>query len=187
MIDEILSFAKLDGGQEVVLPEALDARTIAREAGTQIEPSAGAKGVSFVLDVPDAPVHLVTDGGKARQILVNLCSNAVKYTDAGEVRLRVRTEDGRVTFQVRDTGVGIAPEHLARIFERFWQVDSASTRATGGMGIGLAAAREYARLLGGDVEVDSAPGSGSVFQLWLPRDGAHRWIAESDGAESQRV
>jgi two-component system CheB/CheR fusion protein len=187
MIDEILSFAKLDGGQEVVLPEALDARTIAREAGTQIEPSAGAKGVSFVLDVPDAPVHLVTDGGKARQILVNLCSNAVKYTEAGEVRLRVRTEDGRVTFQVRDTGVGIAPEHLARIFERFWQVDSASTRATGGMGIGLAAAREYARLLGGDVEVDSAPGSGSVFQLWLPRDDAHRWIAESDGAESQRV
>jgi signal transduction histidine kinase len=122
-----------------------------------------------VVDLPDEPLELTTDVDKARQVLVNLCSNATKYTERGEVRLRVRGEGGRVVFEVSDTGIGIAPEHQARIFERFWQVDSASTRAAGGLGIGLAAAREYARLLGGDVSMESEPGSGSTFRFWLPR------------------
>jgi two-component system CheB/CheR fusion protein len=168
MIEEILSFAKLDGGHEVVTPEPLDARLLAREAGALVEPGAGAKGLAFVLDVPEAPVPLVTDHGKARQILINLCGNAVKYTVEGEVRLGVRGSAERVTFEVSDTGVGIAAEHHARIFDRFWQLDGGSTRSAGGMGIGLAAAREYARLLGGDVEVRSEPGRGSRFYLWLP-------------------
>jgi signal transduction histidine kinase len=72
-------------------------------------------------------------------------------------------------FEVSDTGIGVAAEHHAHIFERFWQVDGGSTRAAGGLGVGLAAAREYARLLGGDVSVESEPGSGSTFHLWLPR------------------
>ncbi|HSJ12791.1 MAG TPA: chemotaxis protein CheB [Longimicrobiales bacterium] len=168
MIEEILSFAKLDGGHEVVQPEPMDARLLAREAGELIEPAAAAKRLAFVLDLPDAPVALVTDHGKARQILINLGGNAVKYTPSGEVRLRVRAVDAGVAFEVIDSGVGIAAEHQARIFERFWQVDGGSTRAAGGMGIGLAAAREYARLLGGDVEVRSEPGRGSTFQLTLP-------------------
>jgi two-component system, chemotaxis family, CheB/CheR fusion protein len=169
MIDEILSFAKLDGGHEVVQPEALDARLIAREAGAMVESAVSAKGLAMVVDLPDEPLELTTDVDKARQVLVNLCSNATKYTERGEVRLRVRGEGGRVVFEVSDTGIGIAPEHQARIFERFWQVDSASTRAAGGLGIGLAAAREYARLLGGDVSMESEPGSGSTFRFWLPR------------------
>jgi two-component system CheB/CheR fusion protein len=168
MIEEILSFAKLDGGYQVVNAELLDAREIAQEAGALVEAAANAKGLAFVLDLPDTPVQLVTDGAKARQILVNLCGNAVKYTEEGEVRVRVRAEADHVTFEVRDTGIGIAPHHHARIFDRFWQVDSGSTRSTAGMGIGLAAAREYARLLGGDVEVDSVLGGGSTFHLWLP-------------------
>jgi two-component system CheB/CheR fusion protein len=168
MIEEILSFAKLDSGHEVVQLEPLDARMIAREAAALMEPAAGAKKLAFLLDVPDAPVRLVTDGEKARQILINLCGNAVKYTEAGEVRLRVRADGERVIFEVRDTGIGIAPEHRVRIFERFWQVDGGSTRSCCGMGIGLAAAREYARLLGGDVEVDSVLGSGTTFHLWVP-------------------
>jgi phospholipid/cholesterol/gamma-HCH transport system permease protein len=95
---------------------------------------------------------------KARQVLVNLCGNAAKYTEKGEVRLACAARRSRVVFVVSDTGIGIAPEHHGRIFERFWQVDGASTRAAGGMGIGLAAAREYARLLGGDVTVESEVG-----------------------------
>jgi signal transduction histidine kinase len=113
-------------------------------------------------------VNVVTDAGKARQILINLCGNAVKYTEAGEVRLRVRAGPAHVEFEVRDTGIGIAREHQARIFDRFWQVDGGATRATGGMGIGLAAAREYARLLRGDVQVESEPDRGSTFRLSLP-------------------
>jgi signal transduction histidine kinase len=168
MIEEILSFAKLDGRHEVVHAEPVDARSIAQEAAALLEPAAGAKGLSFVLDIPDAPVRLVTDGPKARQVLINLCGNAVKYTEKGEVRLRVRREDGRVRFEVRDTGIGIAPEHMTRIFERFWRADESSTRTAGGLGIGLAAAREYAQLLSGDIEVDSEPGRGTTFRLWLP-------------------
>jgi two-component system, chemotaxis family, CheB/CheR fusion protein len=168
MIDEILSFAKLDGGHEVIHPEVCNAGTIAEEAAALMEPAAAAKGLTFVVNTPDASIELLTDSGKVRQILINLCGNAMKYTETGEVRLRVHAGAGRVMFEVSDTGIGVAPEHHARIFERFWQVDGASTRAAGGMGIGLAAAREYARLLGGDVSVESEPGSGSTFSLWLP-------------------
>ena len=110
-----------------------------------------------------------TDPARARQVLVNLCGNAVKYTERGEVHLQVRAEEEGVVFEVRDTGIGIAPEHQARIFDRFWQVDSASTRSYGGMGIGLAAAREYSRSLGGEVEVESEVGRGSTFRVRLPR------------------
>ncbi|HSJ10336.1 MAG TPA: chemotaxis protein CheB [Longimicrobiales bacterium] len=168
MIDEILSFAKLDGGHEVVEPETVDARTLASDAGALIEPAAGAKGLSFVLDLPDTPVSITTDPGKARQILINLCGNAVKYTESGEVRMRVHAEDGIVIWDVSDTGIGISPANLDRIFERFWQVDGGATRAAGGMGIGLAAAREYARLLRGDVQVTSEQGAGATFRLCLP-------------------
>jgi signal transduction histidine kinase len=125
--------------------------------------------LEFNLDLPDTSVSLSTDAGKVRMILVNLCGNAVKFTESGEVRLAVRGDGDRVSFEVSDTGMGIAPEHHARIFDRFWQVDGGSTRSAGGLGIGLAAAREYARLLGGDVELErSERGQGATFCFWLP-------------------
>lgn len=169
MIDEILTFARLDEGHERVRPRRMDARDIAREAGGLVEPMAEARGLALVLDLPAEPVEVETDGDRARQILVNLCGNAVKYTDRGEIRLRVRPKGDRVLFEVSDTGVGIAPEHHARIFDRFWQVDGAAAGSLGGLGIGLAAAREFSRLLGGDVEVESEVGRGSTFRVWLPR------------------
>ena len=177
MIDEILSFALRDEGRERVRVERVDARDIARQALGLVEAVAAAKGLAFVLDLPPEAVALDTDAGKVRQVLVNLCGNAAKYTERGEIRLAVRTDAGHVVFEVGDTGIGIAPEHQARIFDRFWQVDSAATRSFGGMGIGLAAAREFSRLLGGDVEVESEPGRGSTFRVWLPRpheEGAAR-------------
>lgn len=190
MIDEILAFALRDEGLERVRAERIDARVVARQVRALVEPLAAAKGLSFVLDLPAAPVPLVTDLGKARQVLVNLCGNAAKYTGRGEIRLAVRFDQGHVVFEVSDTGIGIAPEHQARIFDRFWQVDSASTRSFGGLGIGLAAAREFSRLLGGDVEVQSELGAGSTFRVWLPRprdggavpgDAAEDDAAEDDG------
>jgi two-component system, chemotaxis family, CheB/CheR fusion protein len=169
MIDEILTFAKLDEGRETVRLERIDARTIAREANVVVEPAANAKDLALVLNVPDEAVELDTDHDKACQILVNLCGNAIKYTDQGEVRLEVRADEERVVFEVRDTGIGIAPGDQRYIFDRFWRSDSATTRSFGGMGIGLAAAREFGRLLGGDVEVESELGRGSTFRVWLPR------------------
>jgi two-component system, chemotaxis family, CheB/CheR fusion protein len=174
MIEEILSFATLDAGHEAVESMKVDARLLAREAGSLTEPAADAKGLTFVLDLPDEPMPVITDPGKARQVLINLCGNAVKYTAAGEVRLGVRASGDRIAFDVSDTGVGIAPEHMEHIFERFWQVESGSTRRTDGLGLGLAAAREYARLLRGDIEVRSEPGRGSTFSLWLPVDYERR-------------
>jgi signal transduction histidine kinase len=181
MIDEILAFSLRDEGRQTVSSERIDAREIARQAQALVEPAAAAKGLTFVLDLPAGPVPLDTDAGKARQVLVNLCGNAAKYTGRGEIRLAVRTEGAYVVFEVSDTGIGIAPEHQSRIFDRFWQVDSASTRSFGGLGIGLAAAREFSRLLGGDVEVESEVGAGSTFRVRLPlpaTDGA----AEDDGS-----
>ncbi|HEU0080282.1 MAG TPA: CheR family methyltransferase, partial [Longimicrobiaceae bacterium] len=172
MIEEIVAFAKLDEGRESVRRERLDAGETARQAHALVHPLAEAKGLAFALDLPDQAVELESDGAKLRQVLVNLCGNAVKYTERGEIRLHLRGEGEHVVFEVRDTGIGIAPEHQARIFDRFWRVDGATTDAAGGMGIGLAAAREFSRLLGGEVEVvESEPGHGSTFRVWLPRTG----------------
>ena len=169
MIDELLSFTRMDVGRETVDRQSVDARAIVGEAHGLLAPTVTGKGLAFGLDVPDEPVRLETDVVKVRQILMNLCGNAVKYTEAGEVRLRLYGDGSRVVFEVADTGIGIAPEHHERIFERFWQVDAGPTRTSGGLGVGLAAVREYSRLLGGDVEVESALGRGSTFRFWLPR------------------
>jgi len=169
MIDEILAFAMRDEGRQSVRTERVDAREVARAAQELVEPAAEAKSLGFVLEVPGHPVELETDAGKLRQVLINLCGNAVKYTVRGEIRLVVREEAEHVVFEVRDTGIGIAPEHQSRVFDRFWQVESAATRSFGGMGIGLAAAREFSRLLGGEVELESEPGRGSTFRVWIPR------------------
>ena len=186
MIEEILGFAKLDGGHEVASYELFDASELAREAKALVEPAAAAKGLTFALDIPSEVVEVETDRGKARQILINLCGNAVTYTPTGTISLRVRGEDGQVLFEVRDTGIGIAHENHARIFDRFWQVDGASTRPSGGLGIGLAAAREYARLLGGDVEVDSELNRGSTFRVSLPRKKPRRPLTPTAAASVVR-
>ena len=120
------------------------------------------------MELPDAPVPCETDPAKLRQILLNLLSNAVKFTAAGSVRMTLTTGHGWARFQVADTGIGIGPEDLTRIFEPFVQVDTSSTRRHGGTGLGLAVSRQLAELLGGELTVDSAVGRGSVFTLRIP-------------------
>jgi signal transduction histidine kinase len=115
------------------------------------------------------PAVLRTDPTKARQVLLNLLLNAVKFTPRGEVLLRIAADPASILFEVTDTGIGIEPAHLERIFDPFWQVEDATTREAGGAGIGLAVARRIARLLRGDITVASEPGRGSVFTLRLPR------------------
>jgi signal transduction histidine kinase len=130
-----------------------------------VRPLAEQKGLTLRADVPDGVIR--TDGGKLRQILVNLLSNAVKFTETGEITVGVRRGEYRIEFYVTDTGIGIAEENLQRIFEPFWQVEQSSTRRAGGTGLGLTVSRSLARMLGGDVRVESRPGEGSTFTLTL--------------------
>jgi signal transduction histidine kinase len=172
MIDEILTYSALEVGREIVRAGPAAASSIVRDAVAVIEPLARQKGLAVEVELPASDPPLVTDVDKVRQILVNLGGNAVKFTDRGEVRFVVTAgADGGARFVVRDTGAGIAAEDQARIFQPFAQVETGLTRRHGGTGLGLYISRRLAELLGGRIELVSAPGRGSTFTLVLPRGG----------------
>jgi signal transduction histidine kinase len=131
-----------------------------------ILPAAEAKGLS--VHVAGEGGTIFTDGGKVRQILINLLSNAVKFTDSGEINIAVTRNRDDASVAVSDTGIGIVPDDLERVFDPFWQVEQRSTRRAGGTGLGLSVSRTLARLIGGEVRVQSEPGKGSTFTLTLP-------------------
>jgi signal transduction histidine kinase len=169
LIEDILTFARVEAGRDELRTTRVDAVELAREVAEMIEPSALQQALAFAVRAPADALPIVTDARKARQILLNLLGNAVRYTERGEVVLEVTAaDDGGVVFVVRDTGLGIAPEHRARIFEPFWQVDQSHARRQGGTGLGLAVSRRLAELLGGELRIESALGSGSTFSLALP-------------------
>ena len=184
LVEQLLSSARLGAGRDRVDAEPTDVATLARELVLLVEPLAAARGLRFVTDVPHGGIPLVTDVGKVRQILYNLLANAVKFTDRGEVTLHVRRVagpgDDRVACEVRDTGIGIAGEHLARVFDPFWQVErpgggaaardvpAARPQRRSGTGLGLSISRDLARLLGGELLVRSTVGRGTTFTLVLP-------------------
>jgi signal transduction histidine kinase len=166
LIDEVLTYSRVEVGKEVVRLDEAELRPIVEDAVTMVRPLAQAKRLTVRVDVPDA--RLITDGGKLRQILLNILSNAVKFTESGEITLSARLNGNEAKFSVADTGIGIATENQQRIFEPFWQVEQSSTRRAGGTGLGLTVSRSLARLLGGEVSVESRLGDGSVFTLTLP-------------------
>jgi len=173
LIDELLTLARLEARQEFVRRDRVRVGDLIEDAITVVAPLAASKSLSLMVDLHDADAEgalaIETDALKLRQILVNLLGNAVKYTDRGSIRLTLRTTTDAIVFEVRDTGIGIASEHLERIFDTFWQVHQTPTRVVGGTGLGLSVSRRLARLLGGDVTVASVPGGGSTFTCWLPR------------------
>jgi PAS domain S-box-containing protein len=171
-IDQILSLARIEAGREELHLEKVDAAELARDVLSMVAPTAKGKGLAITLGAPDRPISLRTDTDKVRQILLHLLSNASKYTDQGEIGLRVESNGaGAVQFHVWDTGLGIAPEDHERIFERFTQVDQSSTRTREGTGLGLAIARELTHLLHGELRLHSDLGAGSRFTLHLPANG----------------
>jgi PAS domain S-box-containing protein len=168
LIEEILSFARIEAGGEEVTPDLTDAVELGDEALAVIEPMADAKGLTVQLHVPQQSLLMETDAGKARQVLVNLLSNAVKFTERGGVTLSVERRGEHVHFEVSDTGIGINSEQMAHIFDPFWQAERPNTRRVGGTGLGLAVSRRYVRLLHGDLTIDSAPGQGTRVSVVLP-------------------
>ena len=172
IVEEILTFSRLEAGREEMIAEDADVLDIVRSAVSLVEPLVVAKGLDLQVRVPESPVLLRTDPVKVRQILVNLLGNAAKFTSPGEVGVGVEVEGDRVLLEVWDTGIGIPAEHLDNIFHPFWQVEQKSTRRFGGTGLGLSLVRRLSQMLGGDVSVESAVGRGSRFRVWLPaREG----------------
>ena len=170
VIEEVLAFSSLDEGREITRPTDFLAADLVHAAAAIIEPLARQKRLEFTTSMPDMPVRMTSDIDKIRQILVNLGGNAVKFTDAGAVRLDLSHRDGTIRFTVSDTGIGIAKRDLDRLFRPFAQLDTGLTRRHGGTGLGLYVSQGLAGLLGGQIEVRSEPGKGSAFTLVLPAD-----------------
>ncbi len=174
LIGELLDLSQAESGTLRVALGPADVAEIARAAASEFEGRAGAAGHEFAVHAPDRPLACVTDRGRVLRIVGNLLSNAAKYTPPpGRIGLEAADGDGSgpageqggVALRVRDTGPGIPPEEREGIFDEFHRLHDGQTA---GHGLGLATSRRIARLLGGDVTVDDAPGGGAVFTLWLP-------------------
>ncbi len=171
LINDILDISKVEAGKLEVHPELTILSRLVDGMKNLFLPQAMEKALSFSVELADdLPPTLFTDRQRLEQILKNLLANAFKFTEKGSVTLRVEPRDGgMLAFAVRDTGIGIAPEQQAAIFEAFRQADGTTNRRYGGTGLGLSISRELANLLGGQIEVQSAPGAGSTFTLVLPQ------------------
>jgi signal transduction histidine kinase len=168
LIDQILSLARIEAGRDDVRIEPANVGHVIHEVVSMVEPLASRRGLDLHVRTEDAPDIMATDSGKLRQILLNLLGNAVKFTEEGEVELRVVTDGDAVVFHVSDTGPGIAAADLERVFNPFEQVDQSVTRRSEGAGLGLSVSQQLARLLGGDLTAASTPGVGSTFTVRLP-------------------
>jgi signal transduction histidine kinase len=168
LINEILDLSKIEAGRMNVVTEVFSPAALAEEALATVAHMAREKGLTLRSAYASALPALDSDPQRVRQILINLLGNAVKFTDEGEVRLVVTGTAADLRFSVTDTGPGITPEDQAKLFQEFTQLDASRTRKFGGTGLGLAISRRMARLLGGEVTLQSDPGQGSTFMLVLP-------------------
>lgn len=168
LIHDVLDLARIEAGRMEVSLEEVPLAPLLTEVHATIAPLAAARGLRLEVDPEEGLPAVRSDRLRLRQILVNLLGNAVKFTDTGGVTVWVGQKAGRAVFRVTDTGPGIAADRLDALFEAFQMGDASSTRRAEGSGLGLTISRHYARLLGGDIEVESEVGRGSTFQLWLP-------------------
>ncbi len=174
ILNDILDFSKIEAGRLELEVTPFDLRELVEDTATLLAGRAHEKGLDLISDLPlTLPASVRGDPVRLRQILMNLVGNAIKFTERGEVviRLRVLDQDAaapQLRFEIQDTGIGIAPEVQARIFDAFTQADGSTTRHYGGTGLGLAITRRLVRLMGGELGVDSTPGAGSRFWFILP-------------------
>jgi ammonium transporter len=180
LIDEILDLSRIEADEVRVELTETDIPDVVREVTESLEPLLDRPRVQLVVQSEPGLPHVVTDRDKVKQILLNLLSNAIKYTDDGSIEVRAEAANGRLKIGVSDTGIGIQPDELGRIFDEFHQADSSGTRGRRGTGLGLTISRRLARTLGGDVTAESRLGTGSTFTLELPLKGSER-PATGDG------
>jgi PAS domain S-box-containing protein len=172
LINDVLDLSKIEAGKTELYLESFEVAGMVEDVTTTIRPLVKKRGNTFEIECPEGLGEMHSDLTKIRQILLNLLSNASKFTEDGTVSVAVTREQGEdgdwLTFQVRDTGIGMTPPQLARVFEAFAQAEASTTRNYGGTGLGLAITRRFSRILGGDVGAESELGEGSHFTLRLP-------------------
>jgi signal transduction histidine kinase len=169
LVNELLDLSRIEAGKVELNRARLDLGPLIRDVASSLRLQIEAKGQQLELDLADDLPSVWADPDRVTQILTNLVSNAHKYTPAGgSIFVRARGQDGRVRVEVRDTGIGLAPDEQAQLFTRFFRARNKATREVGGTGLGLAITRSLIELHGGEISVTSAPGQGSTFCCTLP-------------------
>lgn len=168
MINDVLDLSKIEEGKMALHLEPVRVPELLEELASTLRPLASNRGNGLEVDCPADLPELRSDRTRLAQVLLNLGSNACKFTEGGTVRIEVEAGDRRMAFRVRDTGIGMSVEESSRIFDAYIQADSATHRRFGGTGLGLSISRKFVELLGGRLQVDSEPGRGSCFHFELP-------------------
>jgi signal transduction histidine kinase/ActR/RegA family two-component response regulator/HPt (histidine-containing phosphotransfer) domain-containing protein len=188
ILNDILDMSKLESGTLQLAAEPVDLRRLVADVEALMRPQAAAKGLAWRAGVAaDVPARVLADATRVRQVLFNLTSNALKFSDAGSVMLDVHRRGGEIAFTVADTGIGMDDAALARLFQRFSQADQTPSRRHGGTGLGLEISRNLARLMGGDIDVASRPGEGSTFVFRFPLVEAPAPAADAADARHTRA
>ncbi|MEJ0005074.1 MAG: response regulator [Steroidobacteraceae bacterium] len=197
ILNDILDFSKIEAGRLEVESIEMDVRDCVEDVGTMMAVQAAAKDLEFIVNVdPAAPEAVLADPHRLRQILTNLAGNAIKFTQAGEVVIEVHnlgTRSDRVLlhFEVRDTGLGMTPQVVQKLFQPFVQADASTTRHFGGTGLGLSIVKRLCELMGGSISVVSSPGVGTTFSVLLPCEAvmsaSERLFESVDTPVSRRI
>jgi signal transduction histidine kinase len=169
IVDDLLDLSRIESGGWTPNPAGVDIAALATDVLSSVRSRSQAKGIALRVDVEPTALTVDADPTAMRQILTNLVDNAVRHTATGEVVVRARASGSGITVSVRDTGAGIRAEHLERIFERFYRVDSARSREEGGTGLGLAIVKHLVEAHGGRVDAVSQPDQGTTIETWFPR------------------
>ena len=194
LINDVLDISKIEANKMEVFAETFDVAAMVRDVASTVGSLIEKKANRLVLDIDDELGTMNTDVVKIRQILFNFLSNAAKFTEGGAIHIGARREgppeNEAVTFTVRDTGLGMTEEQVAKLFQRFTQADASTTRRFGGTGLGLAITKAFTEMLGGRISVESRPGEGSSFALTVPTelpipsaDAEHEGATELDGRD----
>jgi len=185
LINDILDLSKIEAGKMTIKAETFEVHTLVQDVTSTIQPLVEKNGNTLDVETDPALGEMRSDVTRVRQVLLNLLSNASKFTSRGKVLLTARREyvEGTewIVFAVRDSGIGMTPEQLAKLFRPFTQADSSTTRKYGGTGLGLAISRAFCGMMGGDIAVESQYGEGSTFTVRLPAvlDEAAQAVAQS--------
>ena len=173
LINDVLDLSKIESGKMTVYCENIEVATMIREIESTMLPVVQKNDNTLTVEMPEDIGVMQSDLTKIRQTLFNLIGNAAKFTKAGQIKLVVGTQTKSrrqfITFAISDTGIGMKPDQLGRLFEPFTQADESTTRKYGGTGLGLAISRRFCRMLGGDIEAQSKLRKGSTFTVTLPR------------------